>query len=246
MNLAEVFSGMPAAEPFPGLADAWHWSPNRRFHFVAAVSGDGGHAFQVNTLDSYDEEVVRGLLVFVREREAEVLGDGRPLVPVHGFSGAGKGFDTAVAAAPGTHQYHARENAELHGVTYAVFPGWHYEFSGRETAQEAAFQVAHPQGLRITRLDRDPVPFLKMRYRNTRTSAASIGPDRGLAKPAVLYRELELLEGADGSFVEFETFRGEVWRAEWADGFQLTGEGREHRLGREETVAFAAARLTGT
>lgn len=119
------------------------------------------------------------------------------------------------------------------------------DFSRRESDEEAAFQVSHPQGLRATRLDREPVPFLKMRYRNTRTSAESTNPGRALAKPPVLYRELELLECADGSFVEFENFRGEVWRAEGADGFLVVGEGLERSLGRTELLTFAAERLTG-
>ncbi|MER5466953.1 hypothetical protein ABT010_41385, partial [Streptomyces sp. NPDC002668] len=39
----------------------------------------------------------------------------------------------------------------------------------------------------------------------------------------VLGRELSLLEDAPGSFVEFENFRGEVWRVEWDGSWLVNG-----------------------
>ncbi|WP_051967548.1 hypothetical protein [Kitasatospora mediocidica] len=248
MDLTATLSGLPGAEAFPELPEAWHWSPNPRFHFVSALAADGKHAFQVTTLGPYDAELVGRLLAHARAHTDQVLGDPRPLIPLSGFTAAGYGFDTAAVAAPRAHTFHARDNATLHALTYAVFPGWHFEFSGTETDEEALSQVAHPQGLRVTSLDRAPSPFLKMRFDNPRTGAGSNGPDRGLAKADVLLRELALLDGIEGAFVEFENHRGEVWRAEWsgASGFVLTdvpGGGRRE-FDRDGLLNFAQSALS--
>ncbi|MFE9425952.1 hypothetical protein ACFYNO_23665 [Kitasatospora sp. NPDC006697] len=244
MDLTATLSGLPGAEPFPGLPDAWHWSPNPRFHFVAALAADGKHAFQVTTNGPYDAELVAALLVHARAHTDQVLADPRPLIALPGFAAPGYTFDTAAVAAPRAHTFHARDNAELHALTYGVFPGWHYEFSGTETDEEALSQVSHPHGLRATSLDRAPSPFLKMRFDNPRTKAGSVGPDRGLTKPDVLMRELALLEGAPGAFVEFENYRHQVWRVDWADGFVVTGEGERLEPDSEELLRFAQAALT--
>ncbi|MDH6132204.1 hypothetical protein P3T37_001589 [Kitasatospora sp. MAA4] len=244
MDLIATLSGLPGAAPFPGLPEAWHWSPTPRFHFVAALAADGKHAFQVTTNGPYDAELVAGLLAYARDRTDQVLGDPRPLIALSGFAAAGYDFDTAAVAAPRAHTYHARDNAELHALTYGVFPGWHYEFSGTETDEEALSQVSHPQGLRATSLDRVPLPFLKMRFDNPRTKAGSIGPARGLTTPDVLLRELSLLDGVQGAFVEFENYRHQVWRAEWADGLVLSGDGGRRELDRDALLRFAQAALT--
>ncbi|MFE1507006.1 hypothetical protein [Streptomyces sp. NPDC058726] len=53
--------------------------------------------------------------------------------------------------------------------------------------------------LQPNKLDRTPVPFVKMRYDNTRTGSASKGDARGFAPLATLVRGLGLIEGASGS-----------------------------------------------
>ncbi|MGV9247976.1 hypothetical protein [Streptomyces sp. NPDC003710] len=244
MGLTAIPSGMPGAEPFPGLSDAWHWSPNPRFHFVAALATDREHVLQINTMDSYDETLVREVLAFARDHFAQLANDERPLIALPGFTAIGRDFDTVAAAAPRAHTYHARDDKDLHQATYAVFPGWHYEFSGTETDEEAHSQVSHPHGLRVTNLNRETLPFLKMSYRNTTTGSRSTAAHRTLAKPPVLMRELELLKGAAASFVEFENFRHHVWRAEWAGTYVLEGEGTRRELDRAELLAFAQAALT--
>ncbi|GGR01996.1 hypothetical protein [Kitasatospora griseola] len=244
MDLAATLSGMPGAKALPGLPQAWHWSPNPRFHFAAALTDDQQHVLQINTMGTYDEELVGAALAFAREHTARITDDPRPLIPLTGFTTGYRDFDTVAVASPAAHTYHARENQNLHQATYAVFPGWHYEFSGTETAEEAQSQVSHPQGLRVTNLDRDPVPFLKMSYKNTTTRSHSTGKSRALTKPDVLLRELELLDGAEDSFVEFENFRNQVYRVEWEKTYILHTQDTRSELDRPAILAFAQTALT--
>jgi hypothetical protein len=59
-------------------------------------------------------------------------------------------------------------------ATWTLFPGCRCEFSGTETEEEAIHQFR--LALQPTRLDRDRVPFLRMRYDNTRPRSHSTGP----------------------------------------------------------------------
>ncbi|WP_328929883.1 hypothetical protein OG429_38415 [Streptomyces sp. NBC_00190] len=77
--------------------------------------------------------------------------------------------------------------------------------------------------LRPTIVSRPPAPYLRMRYENTRTTGGSVGPSRGFTTHDVLLRELGLLEGAPGSFVEFENSLGEVWNVEWNGSWLVNG-----------------------
>ncbi|MEV4613535.1 hypothetical protein AB0K43_13175 [Kitasatospora sp. NPDC049258] len=243
MDLTATLAGMPGAEPWTDLPDAWRWAPNPRFSFSAVLTTDRRHLLQVVALDHHDEDLVRSLLAFARDHSAEALGSRRPLTVLSGFTAAGHGFDTAVVAAPGAHRYQIQD-ASLHAVTYALFPGWHFEFSGTETESEALFLTSHPQGLRATRLDRQPVPFLRMSYLNTATTSRSTSTERALATADVLLRELPLLEDAPGSWVEFENFRGQAWRAEWNGTFVVTGEGSRLEFDRDGLLDFARNSLT--
>ena len=74
MDLAAILSGMPGAETLPGLPEAWHWSPNPRFHFAAALSDDRRHVLQINAMASYDEALVVSVLAFAREHAAQLVG----------------------------------------------------------------------------------------------------------------------------------------------------------------------------
>ena len=77
------------------------------------------------------------------------------------------------------------------------------------------YRVTRYRMLRLNHLGREPLPFLKMRYANTRTRGRSTNPGRGLTDPTRLVAELRLMDGGTGGFVEFENRHGDVWRAEW-------------------------------
>ncbi|GAA2506711.1 hypothetical protein GCM10010406_49160 [Streptomyces thermolineatus] len=141
------------------------------------------------------------------------------------------------------HGYHARELPELGAVTFGVFPGHHCEFSWNESEEEAWGRFN--KMLRPTRIDREPVPFLKMRYDNPRTRSRSEGPDRGLTTLPVLLRELGLLQDAPGGYVEWENRHGEVRRAEWDGTWQLQDASGCRHLGPDELKSLAGHSLTG-
>ncbi|MEU6965005.1 hypothetical protein [Streptomyces chrestomyceticus] len=245
MDLTEKISGLPGAAPLDGVSDAWHWSPNPRFNFFAALTEDGKHLFQVNVMDACDQDLVRALLRFAREHSREATAPGRFLVPITGFSHPGYGFDTLASVPPGVHGYLAREHPDLHAVAYAVFPGYRSEFSGAESEDEARVRVR--KMLRPTTLGREPVPFLKMRYDNTRTKSRSTGSERGLATLPVLLQELALLQQAPGSFVEWENRHGDIWQARWDEGLRLQGPSVPDRPADSDgLLAFAEKTVAGS
>ncbi|WP_327718815.1 hypothetical protein OG381_27900 [Streptomyces sp. NBC_00490] len=215
MDPAAVVAGFPGVEEFPGISDAWHWSPVQGLDFAAALSADGRHLFQVNARDTYDEDLVRALLVTARENSSRLLADGTLLGVLPGFSHPGRDFDVVAAARPGVHRYHEVQQPELQQVTWAVFPGYACEFASSdryslEDARESFIRFLSPADL-----GRKSVPFLRLWYDNTVTKGGTNGPDGILALPKTLQREIKLLEGAPGSFVRFENFRGQIFRAEW-------------------------------
>ncbi|MFJ6573235.1 hypothetical protein ACIQNU_38080 [Streptomyces sp. NPDC091292] len=229
MNPGTVLPALPGAAPVSGLASAWRWSPNPMFTFTAALSTDGRHNLQVNVRGPYDEGLVTALLAHARAHDSTFVGQGRPLVGIEGFAYAGTAFDTVGVAGADVHGYHATENPELAAVTYAVFPAYASEISGRENGEEAWGRFR--KMLQPNKLDRTPVPFVKMRYDNTRTRSASKGDARGFAPLDTLVRELGLLDDASGSFVEWENRHGDIWRADSAaDGIRLTHGGTQEAV----------------
>ncbi|MER5384766.1 hypothetical protein ABT040_31645 [Streptomyces sp. NPDC002688] len=246
MDPAAIVSGFPGVQEFPEVSNAWHWSPVPGLDFAAVLSEDRRHLFQVNARDSYDEGLVRSLLLAARERESLILSGDAFLNTVPGFRSPGSAFDVLAAARPGVHRYHEVQQPELQEVTWAVFPGYECEFAkpdrySLEDARESFIRFLKPADLR-----RSPTPFLRVRYDNTVTKGGTDGPDGVLVVPGTLYRELELLDGAPGSFVEFENFRGQVFRVDWDGSWILSGGGVEtRRFGLDGLLEFAAEALNG-
>ncbi len=213
MNIEQAVAEIGNAEQISGLPTAWRWSPMSRFMFFLAMDTDGGWAYQMNSLDLHDEGLAKAVLAFARQRGLGRGPGAGPLTSATGFSYGAYRFDSVVAASPPVHGYHHGRNDALNEVVSAVFPAYQCEFRGDETLEEAVMRFKRM--LRPTILSRPPVPYLRMRYENTRTEGGSTGTSRGFTTQDVLLRELELLEGAPGSFVEFENSLGEVWNVEW-------------------------------
>ncbi|MFF3215719.1 hypothetical protein ACFYYB_34470 [Streptomyces sp. NPDC002886] len=138
-----------------------------------------------------------------------------------GFSYGTYRFDAVAAAAPSVHGSHHGRNEALNEVVSAVFPAYQCEFRGDESQDEAVLR--YKRMLRPTTISRPPAPYVRMRYENTRTGGGSVGPSRGFTTHDVLLREFRLLEGAPGSFVEFENFSGHVWHVEWNGSWLVNG-----------------------
>lgn len=225
MNIEQAVAEVGNAEEVPGLPMAWRWSPMWRFMFSLAMDADGLWAYQMNSLDVHDEGLTRAVLDFARQHR---LGRGpgyRALTVAAGFSYGTYRFDAVAAAAPPVHGYHHGRNEALNEVVSAVFPAYQCEFRGDESLEEAVLRFKRM--LRPTIISRPPVPYLRMRHENTRTNGGSVGPSRGFTTHDVLLRELALLEGAPGSFVEFENSQGQVWNVEWNDSWLVNGTAQD-------------------
>jgi len=252
MDLRAVVADFPGVRPLGGLSDAWYWSRVPLFGFAGALSADGERLLQLNGRGSYDEELAVAVLGFAREREGElfarnahweVLGGFQPPTGRRGF-----GFDSVVGISPDVHRAYRLEHPELTPHVRLVFPAYLCEFAaaGDETLDEA---VTRYQMLRLNEFGREPLPYLKMRYANTRTQGRSTNRGRGFTQPRRLVEELRWMEGGDGSFVEFENRHGRVWRVEWHGERAWTlweesgHSGAPRRLGLAELLSFAEGSL---
>ncbi|MDT0268052.1 hypothetical protein RM844_17360 [Streptomyces sp. DSM 44915] len=218
MDLRQTVASFRNCAPLADATDAWVWSPAPGLHFSGALSPAGDTLFQLSYRGEYREEIARAVAVFSREHAAELASPERPLTPVAGFAAPGFAFDTLAALPPAVHQHYEYENPELNPFVYEVFPGYACEFAGDENEAETQ---ARRRLISPSTLDREPVPYLKMRFRNTRTGVHSQGTQRGLAPLAILHQELAGLMDAPGSFVEFENRHHEVWRAAFDDTLTL-------------------------
>ncbi|MEU4564708.1 hypothetical protein AB0F72_40520 [Actinoplanes sp. NPDC023936] len=86
------------------------------------------------------------------------------MVSIPGFASAGYGFDVLAVPRRDVLSHDVNEFPALAAVPTVVFPAFACAFSGTETVDDAVYRVN--RALLIGRLSRDPVPFLKMRYRN--------------------------------------------------------------------------------
>lgn len=247
MDIRAVVTEFRNVTPLPALTDGWSWSPTPRITFAGALSADGKRLLQLSGRNSYDEDLAVATLAFAREHEDEIFVRNPCLGSLGGFQPpAGRSFDAVVGLAPEVHEFYRVERPELTPHVRLTFPAYSCEFSGAETLDEA---ITRYRMLRLNNLDREPLPFLKMRYANTRTRGRSTNQGRGLTEPQRLVEELRWMEGGAGSIVEFENRHGHVWRVMW-DRVWLIAEwdnqdGTPREIGIEELVDFALAQLHG-
>ncbi|MDN3289495.1 hypothetical protein QWL27_27635 [Streptomyces thermocarboxydus] len=238
MDLLTTLAAFPNAAPLAGLDRAWTWSLGPVLHFAGAVTAEGRRLLQTNQRGRRDEELARAVLAFARQHEEPLIGEGRPIAAVRGFSAPGYAFDAVAATAPEVHGHHKARNPDLTAVTYIVFPAFETEVSGRESLEEA--QARYQKMLSPAEIGREAVPFLKMRFENTRTSGGSTNPGRALPYPRMLRQEVPQLKGAPGGFVEWENRVGEAWRVTWDGEWVLSGaEGERRGMSLDEILVFS-------
>ncbi|GIH08281.1 hypothetical protein Rhe02_63480 [Rhizocola hellebori] len=236
VDIAAAVQGFPEAAPLAGLSGAWKWSAGR-FHFALALSPEGDRAFQLNCRGTWEPDLAIAVLTFARAHSETVLA-AAPLAVVEGFaSPTATPFDVVGAAIPAVHRYLEFDNAELNEVCYAVFPGYRCEFSGLETQPEAVYRF--DSMLDPANLQRQPSPWVRMRFDNPKTGAGSIGSELGIASAEILLRELRDLELADGAFIELENFRGETRRVLWSGALQLENGDETRVMQMAELLAWA-------
>lgn len=246
MDIRATVTGFRGAAPLAGLDDAWHWSPAPGIDFAAALSADGKRLLQMSARDSYDEALAVAALRFAREREEQMFARNRFLGVAEGFEPpSGPGFDAVAGVPVEVHDHYAFDHPKLNPLVRVVFPAYACEFSGTEDLKDA--ETRYLKMLRTNKLDREALPYLRMRFANTKTGGRSTNPGRGLTEPKRLVEELEWMDGAPGSFVEFENRHGRVWRVEWDGTWFLAEEGAEDSTRQEfaldDLVRFAKDRL---
>lgn len=211
-----MYSSLPGVTGLEGLSDAWYWSNAPGLDSTAALCGD--HAFQAFALDSYDEGLAVAMLTFCREHSTELLADG-PLAVAKGFSHPGYGFDLVVAMSPAVHGLYADDPA-AHEAVRAVIPAYHCEFAGDEDLRDANYRHNRAAGVPGTRWNREPRPYVKVRYRGDN---GRLAPRRGFAQLNLLSSWYTTHEGRPDLFVEFENYRHEVHTITWTNTWTLTG-----------------------
>jgi hypothetical protein len=250
VDLTSMFAALPGATPFEGLADAWQSIAGPGFGTGVALSRDGERVLRCYARLSYDEDLVRAVLAFAREHGGELAPtEERPLVVAEGFAPPGSLFDTVVAVGPAVHRNFA-DDPRLHDHSLAVFPAYRCEFSGSEDREQAQYQYARAAGVPVSRLDRIPHPYLRMRYK---TETGREIPELGLIGVSMLATQLRRLEGDTDRFIEFENYRLQLWRVEWDGAFGVTAlagsdepdEPGRRELGLDEMLDFARATLYG-
>lgn len=245
MSIRSVVEGFPGVSPLTGLDDAWHWSPVPGIHFAGVLSTDGQRLLQVTGNGTFEETLAVATLEFARDHEKDLFAVNPHLGAAEGFRApAGYAFDSVAGAAPEVHRYYEVEHPGLDPLVRVVFPAYACEFSGREDLDAA---LTRYDMMSIALTAREPEPFLKMSFDNTRDGVRSTNPGRAFAEEDDLLEALEDLVGAQDSFVEFENRRGGVWRATFHDSLLLAelteGEGTPRETTLEALLAFAAERL---
>jgi hypothetical protein len=228
IDIAAVVQKFDDVRPLPGMEDAWTWAVEDMFAYALALTPDRAHAIQINFMGALEADLAVSVLSFARDRSGEVL-SAAPFAVLEGYTppaSSGVFFDTVAAAIPAVHRYHELEEPELNEVTYAVFPAYRCEFSGRETQKEA--EDRFDKMIDVADMQRLPTPWVRMRYDNPKTGGASVGSELGLTWPDNLTSQLRQLDGAEGAYVDFENFQNKRRRASWS-GELLLADGDDAR-----------------
>jgi hypothetical protein len=228
IDIAAVVQKFDDVRPLPGMDDCWTWAVEDMFAYALALTPDRAHAIQMNFMGELDAELAVSVLSFARERGVEVL-SAAPFAVLEGYTppaDSGVFFDTVAAAIPVVHRYHELDEPELNEVTYAVFPAYRCEFTGRETQKEA--ETRFDRMLDVADIHRLATPWVRMRYDNPKTGGGSIGSELGLTWPDDLTSQLRKLEDAEGAYVDFENFQSKLRRASWS-GELLLADGDDSR-----------------
>lgn len=235
-DISAKLSALPGARPLPGLVDAWEWSPAPGFTLLAVLSSDRQHVFRLNTKDSYDRDLCRAILKFVLVREAEVIVRPEPLLALPGFSWGGRGFDVVGRIRPEAHRLFPND-PELNSVVFGVFPAYSSEISGFESLGQAAERVSRIIG--TSDLNREPSPYVLVRFDNPKTGAGTIGNEPTFISPNYLLHELRLLEGVEGAYLELWNHRNEQWLIRWDGRWRVAGAGLELEMSIDEIAEWA-------
>ena len=212
MTIVSIMSTVTTATPVAGLTDAWTWDvAHGWFRYWLAAASDGERGYQLSSRDHHCPELSRDVLAFCREHEPDLLA-AAPFAVLPGFDSTGTDFDCVTAVIPTVARVNHDGIPELGDTVFAVFPAWHFEFSGDESEDEAAVRYA---AIDTADIGRRPVPFLRMSYDVPSIGMGSVNPVPGIAEPEALHRAIDVLAGAGKGEIRCENFRRELVHLEW-------------------------------
>jgi hypothetical protein len=229
----ELLAGITGIAPVLGLDNVWTWSIGR-FRRLAFLDARGSTVFRMNTAGDIGSGLMEAVVRHTRTRwPADLLS---PVTIVPEFVCDGYGFDVLAIPRREVFVHDKNEFPELARVAIAIFPAFTCEFSGQESVEEATYRVS--RALLIARMDRTPVPYLKIKYRNPAFGGLTKGKERYFMPYDALTREIRQLENVRDAYVEFETYTGRVWRVSWDGGFILGAGDEDVQMALEQLLEF--------
>jgi hypothetical protein len=181
--------------------------------FVSVIGPLSGRSpfILLTARDSFDEGLCKALFLFL-ESHAACLSPERDVTVIEGFKHNGYVFDSVLVLNGSCHNMYEHVSDELNQQTLAAFPIVRWEFTGPETADEID-DIRHDGPCTID-WNREPSPYVLMRFCNQKTGAGTRGKQLWYTKAP--YAENVVLELTEepGSFVELRNFRGEQIRIE--------------------------------
>jgi hypothetical protein len=176
-----------------------------------------GRVFLVTVRDRLDPLAVKEFGGALWERASEIS-EGKPLQILEHLSWGHEFFDSAGIFRQDAHGMFP-ELAEAGVKLWVAFPMARCEFSGDEDLAE----IAAIRRDFVCTIDwyRNIAPKIRLAFENTKTKARTRGKGRGLAAVSTLTREMRLLVGAPGSWLEVENYRHLVCRLSAGHGDQL-------------------------
>ncbi len=192
--------------PLPGAVKFTGRTPLHQFATYILPWDDGNWFAAFSCRDSIDDDLAALVLRFVDGRK-RLFEESTPLTILDGFHAPGYGFDCVAVLSPTAANHFRAQSAALSKRTFVVFPIFRCEFVGDETV-DCIWVMRHDT---VTTVDmkRSPSPAFTMYFENKKIGIKSTQQEPALTRLGFLIRQLEQMDGADGSLVDLQNYRNE-------------------------------------
>lgn len=241
LSILNEIKKIPCKQPIAGVEHGYFWEvAGGKFRFSLVVLPDLEHIIQMNTREKHDERLILDTLTTALTHCGEIV-NSKSCSVIPNFRSPPYSFDEVVSLSPRIHPVHVVEYPPLHEVTYAVFPAFQCEFSGSESDDE--LRLLYSKLVTPADVRRTPKPIVRIRFKNSRTGARSIGSRLGLTTFDSLTVQLRELARSPASFVEFENFQKSRVRVVWNDAYIWEDETGKCKLSSKKIVERAKLKV---